>query len=78
MSKHLNVLVIGATGQQGGAVAQAAPSAEAIGSAHSPADTQSSSARKLQELGIELAVGNSEESESVSSEPPRVRMPCMP
>jgi uncharacterized protein YbjT (DUF2867 family) len=65
MSKHLNVLVIGATGQQGGAVARLLH-----GRGHRvrafTRNTQSSSARKLQELGIELAVGNSEESESVA------------
>ena len=64
MSKQLNVLVIGATGQQGGSVARLLLSRghrvrAFTRSAESPAALQ------LQELGAELAVGDNEERESV-------------
>ncbi len=64
MSEKLNLLVIGATGQQGGSVARAL-----LGRGHSvrafTRNAESPAARCLQELGAELAVGNSEAGESL-------------
>ena len=65
MPTPIDVLVMGATGQQGGAVARLLHSRGHKVRAFTR-NAQSPSARKLQELGIELAVGNSEESESVA------------
>ena len=65
MSKHLNVLVIGATGQQGGSVARLLISRGHRVRAFTRRG-DSAAARQLQELGAELAVGNNEERESVT------------
>lgn len=64
MSKQLTVLVIGATGLQGGAVAR-----QLLDRGHGvrgfTRNADSSAARKLERLGVELAVGDTEDRESV-------------
>ena len=64
MSEQLSVLVIGATGLQGGSVARTL-----LGRGHRvrafTRETDSPAARQLQGLGAELAVGDSEDCESV-------------
>ena len=64
MSGQLKVLVIGATGQQGGSVARLLLSRGHVVRAFTRS-RESPAARQLKELGAELAVGNNEESESV-------------
>ena len=64
MSKHLNVLVIGATGQQGSSVARLLISRGHRVRAFTRR-SESPAARQLQKLGAELAVGNNEERDSV-------------
>ena len=64
MSKQLTVLVIGATGQQGGSVAR-----QLLGTGHRvrafTRNADSSAARQIESLGAELAVGDTEDHESV-------------
>ena len=64
MSKQLNVLVIGATGQQGGSVAR-----HLLDKGHRvralARNTDSSSANQIESLGAELVVGDTEDGESV-------------
>ena len=64
MSERLNVLVVGATGQQGGSVARVLLSRGHVVRAFTRSDA-SPAARQLQELGAELAVGDNEDLESV-------------
>jgi len=65
MSNQLSVLVIGATGQQGGAVAR-----ELLSRGHHvrafTRNVDSDSARQIESRGTELAVGDAEELESVA------------
>ena len=64
MSKQLTVLVIGATGQQGGSVArQLLAKGHRVRALTRSAD--SSSAKQIKSLGAELAVGDTEDRESV-------------
>ena len=64
LSKQLTVLVIGATGQQGGSVArQLLDRGHRIRAFTRNAD--SSAARQIESLGAELAVGDTEDRESV-------------
>ena len=64
MSKQLTVLVIGATGQQGGSVArQLLEKGHRVRAFTRNAD--SSAARQLKSLGAELAEGDAEDRESV-------------
>ena len=64
MSKQLTVLVIGATGQQGGTVAR-----QLLGKGHRvrafTRNANSSAARQIESLGADLAVGDTEDRESV-------------
>ena len=64
MSTRLDVLVIGATGQQGSSVARLLLSRGHGVRAFTRSD-ESPAARQLQELGAELAVGDNEDGESV-------------
>ena len=64
MSKRLDVLVIGATGQQGGSVARQLLS-RGHGVRAFTRNDESPAARQLLELGAELAVGDNEDRESV-------------
>jgi uncharacterized protein YbjT (DUF2867 family) len=65
MSRQLTVLVIGATGLQGGAVAR-----QLLAKGHRvralTRNADSSAARQLESLGAELAVGDTEDRESVT------------
>ena len=65
MSKQLTVLVIGATGQQGGSVAR-----QLLDKGHHvrafTRNADSSASRQIESLGAELAVGDTEDRESVS------------
>ncbi len=64
MSKQLTVLVIGATGQQGGSVArQLLDRGHRVRALTRSAD--SSAAKQIESLGAELAVGDTEDRESV-------------
>ncbi len=64
MSKQLNVLVIGATGLQGGSVArQLLEKGHRVRALTRNAD--SSSAKQIESLGAELAIGDTEDRESV-------------
>ena len=64
MSKQLNVLVIGATGQQGGSVArQLLEKGHRVRALTRNAD--SSSAKQIESLGAELAIGDTEDRQSV-------------
>lgn len=64
MSKQLTVLVIGATGQQGGSVAR-----QLLDKGHRvrafTRNAESSAAKQIESLGAELAVGEAEDRESV-------------
>ena len=65
MSKQLNVLVIGATGQQGGSVAR-----QLLGKGHRvrafTRTADSSAAKRIESLGAELALGDTDDRDSVS------------
>ena len=65
MSKQIKVLVIGATGQQGGAVARTL-----LGKGHRvrafTRNADSAAAKQIEGLGAELAVGDTEDRESVT------------
>ena len=64
MTKQLTVLVVGATGQQGGSVAR-----QLLDKGHRvrafTRNADSSAAREIESLGAELAVGDTEDRESV-------------
>ncbi len=64
MSDQIKILVIGATGQQGGSVARLLLR-RGHGVRAFTRSPESSAARHLEELGAELAVGDNDESESV-------------
>ena len=64
MSKQLTVLAIGATGQQGGAVARRLLDKGHLVRAFTR-NANSGAARQLESLGAELAVGDTEDRESV-------------